>query len=59
MNTRRHAFALAGVLTATALTGAIAVAGLTHHPSSSTPPATPVVQLASQQAPQAPTWADD
>ena len=32
MNSRRHALALAGVLTATVLTGAFAVAGIVHHP---------------------------
>ena len=33
MNSRRHAFALAGALTATALTSAVAVAGFSHHPT--------------------------
>jgi hypothetical protein len=60
MNTRRHAFALAGVLTATALTGAVAIAGFSHHPSATTsspPPA--VVQVAPSPASPTHTWADD
>jgi hypothetical protein len=42
MNSRRRTFALAGVLTATALTGCIAIAGLTHsapHPVAAPQPA--------------------
>jgi hypothetical protein len=59
MNTRRNAFALAGILTATVVTGAFAAAGIVHRPSAATPP--PVVQVASQSAPSAAatTWADD
>jgi hypothetical protein len=33
MQSRRQVFALAGMLTATALTGGVAAAGLTHHPA--------------------------
>ena len=60
MNTRRHAFALAGVLTATALTGAVALAGFSHH-SAATPttPQAAVVQVASLPASPAHSWADD
>ena len=60
MNTRRHAFALAGVLTATALTGAVAIAGFSHRPSAT--PSTPqpaLVQIASSPVSPAPRWADD
>jgi hypothetical protein len=60
MNTRRHAFALAGVLTATALTGAVAIAGFSNH-STATPtiPQTAVVQVAPSPASPAHAWADD
>jgi hypothetical protein len=60
MNTRRHAFALAGVLTATALTGAVAIAGFSHHPTAT--PSTPqpaLVQVAPAPASPAHRWADD
>jgi hypothetical protein len=49
MNSRRQVFALAGILTATALTGGVAVAGLTHHA------AHPVATPAKVQVVQAPT----
>jgi hypothetical protein len=58
MNTRRHALALAGILTATVLTGALAAAGIFHRPAGAAP--APVVQIASQPASQlAAHWADD
>lgn len=58
MNTRRNALALAGILTATVLTGAFAAAGIVHHPAAATP--APVVQVSSQPAATAAThWADD
>jgi hypothetical protein len=53
MNNRRQIFALAGILTATALTGGVAVAGLTHqaaHPAA-TPAKAQVVQLPIAPAP--------
>ena len=55
MISRRHAFVLAAVLTATTLTGLFAVIGLGHHPTTSRP-AAPIVQIAT---PTARTWADD
>jgi poly(3-hydroxybutyrate) depolymerase len=59
MHTRRQAFMLAGALTATVFTAVAAVAGVSHRPAASTPPApTPIVQVAPQQAPT-PRWADD
>jgi hypothetical protein len=51
MNSRRQVFALAGILTATALTGGVAVAGLTHHATH------PVVTPAKVQVVQAPPTA--
>jgi hypothetical protein len=58
MNTRRNALALAGILTATVLTGAFAAAGIVHRPAAATP--APVVQLSSQPAATPAThWADD
>jgi len=58
MTTRRRAFALACILTATVFTGAFAAAGIVHRPATSTQ--APVVQIASQPATSpAPTWADD
>jgi len=58
MSTRRHALALAGILTATVFTGAFAAAGIVHRPAAATP--APVVQAASQPvAAPATTWADD
>ena len=60
MNTRRHAFALAGVLTATALTGAVAIAGFSRHPTATpTTPKAALVQVAPSPAPPAHRWADD
>jgi hypothetical protein len=52
MNSRRQVFALAGILTATALTGGVAVAGLTHHATH--PVATPAKVQVVQAAPAAP-----
>jgi hypothetical protein len=58
MNSRRHAFALAAVLTATVLTGAFAAAGILHRPTAGAP--APVVQIAPQPAaPAASAWMDD
>lgn len=58
MKTRRHALALAGILTATVFTGAFAAAGIVHRPAAPAQP--PVVQIASQPAASpAATWADD
>jgi hypothetical protein len=60
MITRGHAFALAGILTATALTGAVAIAGFSHHLS--TNPSTPqpaVVQVVPSPASPTHSWADD
>jgi hypothetical protein len=51
MNSRRQVFALAGILTATALTGGVAVAGLTH---AATHPAAPPPKVHVVQAPTAP-----
>jgi hypothetical protein len=39
MNSRHQVFALASVLTATALTGGVAIAGLTHTSAHPAPPA--------------------
>jgi hypothetical protein len=50
MNTRRHAFALAAILTATVLTGAVAAAGIFHRPTGAAP--APVIQIASHPTPQ-------
>ena len=60
MHTRRHAFALAGLLTATALTGAVAIAGFSHR-SAATPTRTQlaVAQVTPSPAAPAHTWADD
>ena len=58
MNTRRSALALAGILTATVLTGAIAAAGIFHRPAGPAP--APIVRIASHPAAQPAThWADD
>jgi hypothetical protein len=58
MSSRRPAFALAAVLTATVLTGAFAAAGILHRPAARTQ--APVVQIAPQPpAPSASTWVDD
>jgi hypothetical protein len=54
MLSRPHAFALAGVLTATTLTGSFAIIGIAHHPTTAKP--APIVQIAT---PAAQTWADD
>ena len=51
MNGRRKVFALAGILTATALTGGVAVAGLAHN---ATQPAAPPAKVQLVQAPAAP-----
>jgi hypothetical protein len=60
MNSRRHAFALAGVLTATALTGALAVAGISNHQAASpTRAKAQVVQIATPPPQPAPRWEDD
>jgi hypothetical protein len=58
MNTRRSALVLAGILTATVLTGAVAAAGIFHHPAGRA--TAPIVRIASQPAAQpAAHWADD
>jgi hypothetical protein len=58
VNTRRHALALAAILTATVFTGAFAAAGIVDHRAASTP--APVVQVAPAPAPMpASSWADD
>jgi hypothetical protein len=58
MNTRRQALVLAAILSATALTGAFAAAGITHRSTARTP--APIVQLApARAASPASTWADD
>ena len=58
MKTRRQALVLAGILSATALTGAFAAAGITHRSTTHTP--APIVQLApARAASPASTWADD
>ena len=58
MNTRRNALALAGVLTATVLTGGFAVGGILHRPVAATP--VPIIHLSPRSAASpAPTWADD
>ena len=49
MNSRRQVFALAGILTATALTGGVAVAGLTH---AATHPAAPPRRCTSSRRPR-------
>ena len=51
MNSPRQIFALAGILTATAITGGVAVAGLTH---SAQPAAAPRANAPVLQAPTAP-----
>ena len=56
MNSRRQAFALAGALTATVLTTAVAVAGFSHHPTGSNAPG-PVVRVVAPGP--AAHWADD
>ena len=53
MPSRRELFALAAVLTATALTGAAAIAGLTRK-AAPVRPATPTVSQVVGQAPAAP-----
>ena len=60
MNSRRQAFALAGALTATVLTTAVAVAGFSHHPTGSNASA-PVVRVVAPAPAPAPAahWADD
>jgi len=58
MHTRRNALVLAGVLTATVLTGAFAAGGILHRPAAATP--APVVHISPQPAASpASTWADD
>jgi hypothetical protein len=58
MNTRRDALVLAGVLTATVLTGGFAADGILHRPAAATP--APIVHVSPQSAASpAPTWADD
>ena len=58
MNSRRNALVLAGVLTATVLTGAFAAGGILHRPAAATP--APIVRVAPQPAGlPASTWADD
>ena len=60
MNTRRHALSLAGVLTATVLTAALAIAGLSRQFAASTQTTkTPVVQIASPTAAPSQSWMDD
>ena len=60
MNTRRHALALAGVLTATVLTGAVAISGLSHQLTAGTSNArAPVVRIATPTAAPAHAWMDD
>ena len=51
MSNRRQVFALAGILTTTALTGGVAVAGLTH---TATHPAALPAKVTVIQAPTAP-----
>jgi hypothetical protein len=58
MNSRRKALALAGALTATVLTTAVAVAGFSHHPTASKAPP-PVVRIAAPAPASAAHWADD
>ena len=59
MHTRRQAFMLAGALTATVFTAAVAFAGVSHSPAAAPRPApAAIVQVAPQQTP-APRWADD
>ena len=60
MNSRRQALALAGALTATVLTTAVAVAGFSHHPTASNAPSR-VVRVAAPAPAPAPAahWADD
>jgi hypothetical protein len=58
MNSRRNALALAGILTATVLTGGFAAAGIVHHPAAARP--APIVQIAPRPAASpTSTWADD
>jgi len=60
MNTRRHALSLAGVLTATVLTGALAIAGFSHQFTGGTSPVkSPVVRIATPAAAPASAWMDD
>jgi hypothetical protein len=59
MNTRRHAFVLAGALTATVFTAAAALAGIAHRPATQQPASTPVVQVAPQSPVQPSRWEDD
>ena len=60
MNTRRHALTLAGVLTATVLTGALAITGLSHQLTGSASTAkAPVVRIATPTAAPAQGWMDD
>ena len=59
MHTRRQAFMLAGALTATVFTAAVAFAGVSHSPAAVPRPApAAIVRAAPQQAPT-PRWADD
>jgi hypothetical protein len=58
MNSRRQALALAGALTTTVLTTAIALAGFSHHPTGSKAP-TPVVRIVAPAPAPAAHWADD
>jgi len=58
MNTRRRALVLAGILSAAAITGAFAAAGITHH--STTHAQAPILRLAPTRAASlASIWADD
>jgi len=59
MSTRRQAFVLAGALTATVLTTAAALAGISHRSPAQQQVSTPVAQVV-QQAPVRPLqWRDD
>jgi hypothetical protein len=57
MTSRRPAFALAAVLTATVFTGAFAAAESSTAPAAGTP--APVVQIAPQPAAPTSAWVDD
>ena len=60
MNTRRQAFMLAGALTATVFTAAVALAGVSHRPRAASPAApTPVVQVAPQHQQAQQQWEND
>jgi hypothetical protein len=60
MNSRRHALALAGALTATVFTAVAAVAGISHRPAAHPSPA-PIVSVAPPAAPASSSaeWTDD